>query len=380
MLTTGCGGVNERQIASIEWRQAGALSDGNGQAEHIGLAGPLSGIHNNVLIVGGGANFPDAMPWLGGKKRYYDDIHVFKRSDNGDYSLLKGKRFKMPYRAAYGASCSTVKGVLYAGGENEEGLISTVLLIRYEDRGNEIVFETLPNLPFSVTNASVATDGSKVYLAGGETVDGVSDKLFYLDLNAPPLSWTTLTTLPQPVSHSVLTLQADGSDRSLYLIGGRKKNNNGLTDFFPTNYRFNLAENRWQQMASLPYAISAGTGWSDGDCEILLFGGDAGKTFHRTEELILAISRESDPPTKEMLNQQKAVLQATHPGFSKEILRYDVCSDAWSVIGAMPFDVPVTTTAVVAGDDEVLIPSGEIKAGVRTPRILQGKISFDSLH
>lgn len=133
-------------------------------------------------------------------------------------------------------------------------------------------------------------------------------------------------------------------------------------------------------MASLPYAISAGTGWSDGDCEILLFGGDAGKTFNRTEELILAISREDDPVKKKILNQQKAALQATHPGFSKEILRYDVCGDAWSVIGAMPCDVPVTTTAVVAGDDEVLIPSGEIKAGVRTPRILQGKISFDSHH
>ena len=131
-------------------------------------------------------------------------------------------------------------------------------------------------------------------------------------------------------------------------------------------------------MASLPYPLSAGTAWSDAECNIFLFGGDAGITFNKTEELIFAISKEEDPGKREMLNQQKAALQAAHPGFSGEVLHYNACDDEWSVAGRLPFDAPVTTTAVATRNGEVIIPSGEIRAGVRSPLILQGKFSFDS--
>ena len=377
MLSTGCRGVNERQVAFIEWREAGILPGGDGQAPHPGLAGPVSGMHNNVLIVGGGANFPDSMPWGGGKKRFHDDIYLF-RSDNGRYTLLDDQRFKMPYPVAYGASCSTSKGVLYAGGENESGLLGTVLLIAYDSLENGLIIDRLPDLPFAIANASIATDGKKIYLAGGETGEGMSDKMLYLDLNEANAQWMQLTILPHPVSHSILAFSVNTSRRSLYLIGGRAKNRNRPSDFFNTNYRFDLKNNRWEQMASLLYPLSAGTAWSDAECNIFLFGGDAGMTFNKTEELIFAISKEEDPGKRHMLNQQKASLQAAHPGFSSEILHYNACDDEWSVDGRLPFDAPVTTTAVATRDGEVIIPSGEIRAGVRSPLILQGKFSFDT--
>jgi len=37
-----------------------------------GMAGIIAGAHGGVLIAAGGANFPDKMPWDGGKKIYYD--------------------------------------------------------------------------------------------------------------------------------------------------------------------------------------------------------------------------------------------------------------------------------------------------------------------
>ena len=379
MLSNGCDGVNERQIASIDWQKAGALPAAKGDPVHLGLAGPVSGIHNNMLIIGGGANFPDSMPWKGGKKRYYDDIYVFKK-DKENYRPLNEHCFKTPYPLAYGASCSTSYGVLYAGGENENGLIRTVLLISYDSADKMVVVKTLPDLPFAVANASVATDGRNVYLAGGETAEGVSDQLLHLDLKATDSSWKTLASLPQPISHSVLAATSNGSQSSLYLIGGRKRNQSAPSELFASTYRFDLKENQWFQMASLPYALSAGTGWSGGGCDILLFGGDRGKSFHKTEELNAAILKENDLSKKDSLTQQKNTVQATHPGFSREILRYDACNDSWSVIGTMPFEAPVTTTAVETAEDEVLIPSGEIRAGVRTPFILLGKISFAAKH
>jgi len=38
----------------------------------MGVAGPLAGVDRGMLLVGGGCNFPDSMPWAGGKKKYYN--------------------------------------------------------------------------------------------------------------------------------------------------------------------------------------------------------------------------------------------------------------------------------------------------------------------
>jgi N-acetylneuraminate epimerase len=92
--------------------------------------------------------------------------------------------------------------------------------------------------------------------------------------------------------------------------------------------------------------------------------------------LIAAIHKESNVEKKEILNKEKIHLQSSHPGFSKEVLLYNTLKDEWKVIDSMPFEVPVTTTAI-RWEDGVLIPAGEIKAGVRTPLVWQGKINID---
>jgi N-acetylneuraminic acid mutarotase len=58
------------------------------------------------------------------------------------------------------------------------------------------------------------------------------------------------------------------------------------------------------------------------------------------------------------------------------VLQYNTITDEWKAVGTIPFPVPATTTAVL-WDNEVVIPSGEIRAGVRTPNILVGKIRKD---
>ena len=69
--------------------------------------------------------------------------------------------------------------------------------------------------------------------------------------------------------------------------------------------------------------------------------------------------------------QMKSQLQASHPGFSNEVISYNTRTDEWTSLGSIPFEVPVTTTAIKWGDN-ILIPTGEIKSGVRTPDILKG--------
>ena len=63
----------------------------------LGVAGPFVGIHNDVLILSGGANFPNGVPWektddgFNSPKIYNDQIHVLIKNGN-DYSWRSEER------------------------------------------------------------------------------------------------------------------------------------------------------------------------------------------------------------------------------------------------------------------------------------------------
>src|SRR5262245_30770851 len=104
----------------IHWSIATALPAINGSTKNPGLAGAFIGVHNNVLLSGGGANFPSGMPWEGGKKVYHDEIYVLQKNKAGKFIWIDSGKSKLKTKIAYGASASTVHGVVCIGGENEQ--------------------------------------------------------------------------------------------------------------------------------------------------------------------------------------------------------------------------------------------------------------------
>jgi N-acetylneuraminic acid mutarotase len=88
--------------------------------------------------------------------------------------------------------------------------------------------------------------------------------------------------------------------------------------------------------------------------------------------LLSAIHAEKDEEKKQQFIKEKNQLQINHPGFSKEILVYNSITDKWRSAGQIPFDSPVTTTIVRRGH-VYYIPCGEIRAGIRSTRILKLK-------
>jgi cyclically-permuted mutarotase family protein len=367
--------AQKRQGLSMQWKITTMLPAAKDQAKALGFAGPVAGVHENVMIVAGGANFPDSMPWQGGKKKYYDDVYVYKKENNK--TLLFKKTSKLPSSIAYAASCSSLQGVVYAGGENGNGISNKVFLLKWDKIKSSVIIKDLPDLPVGLTNASATVNGNMVYIAGGETTSAVSDQFFCLDLSNSKEGWKLLPSLPKPVSHAVLAVQTNSNNQCIYLAGGRKKNANGISDLYSSVYEFDLKKNEWKEKSPLPYALSAGTSVTTGSAYLLMFGGDRGNTFHKTESLIVTISSEKDEIKKQELIQQKNHLQASHPGFSKDVLLYNTITDEWTKIGTIPFDSPVTTVAF-KWNSEVIIPGGEIRAGVRTPHILSGKIYFNN--
>lgn len=63
-------------------------------------------------------------------------------------------------------------------------------------------------------------------------------------------------------------------------------------------------------------------------------------------------------------------IYVSHPGFGREVFAYDTMRNSWRVVTRSVAEPQVTTFAVHWGD-EVVIPSGEIRPGVRTPKIVR---------
>ena len=53
----------KKEVNHVDWTTAAQLQNSDGSLS-IGYAGPINGISNEVLIVSGGANFPDKKPSL----------------------------------------------------------------------------------------------------------------------------------------------------------------------------------------------------------------------------------------------------------------------------------------------------------------------------
>jgi N-acetylneuraminate epimerase len=358
--------AQQMKVSDISWNITTQIPSKNKQTPSLGLAGAAVGNTAHKLIIAGGTNFPDKMPWDGGKKSYYNDVFIYDKSLQSLTLITEEEQSKLPFNLAYAAVCSTSKGIVIAGGENENGLSKEVLLLNFEK--GELTVSYLPVLPKSLTNASLINIGNKVYLAGGETENGAMDQFLSLDLNKLSEGWKVLPNLPNEVSHAVLI----STDQDIYLIGGRKRNVGDTSTLYHSVHVFNIRQQRWIAKNSLPYPISAATGIIKRN-NILIFSGDKGETFHQVEHLIAAMDREKDSVKKEVLNQQKITLQANHPGFNRNVLKYDLITGIWTELKTlMPYGT-VTTNAVVI-NDEVIIAGGEIKAGVRTPNIMIGKL------
>lgn len=328
------------------------------EGKQLGYAGPSVGVSGQRLLVMGGANFPDKMPWRGGAKRYYDLVSIFSRSADGHLQCEKSEHLAATF--GYAATCTTPEGVAVIGGENADGARAEAALYFLKD--GAVQTRALPNLPKKMTNGQVVYVDGKLYFAGGENADAVSRAVWVLDL-AKADAWQPLADLPQPTACGVM-LAKNGF---LYMFGGRMRQAGGLSRFYQTTFAYEIAKNEWSEKAPLPGPLAAGSGVVVGS-KLLLLSGDAGEFFHKAETLINAIAVEKDEAKKAQMNEEKALLQESHPGFTPAVLAYDPAANSWQEVSKIPFPGQVTTGSLV-WDDSIYIVNGEIRAGVRTPQI-----------
>ncbi len=333
----------------------------------LGLAGPIAGAHGDVLIAGGGANFPEPAKTsnrpnaLG--KVYWDDVFVMRR----DGTWLD-QTFRLPKSIAYAATLSTPRGVLVIGGEGFSGgpngtargkleLFSDVFYLRYD--AGRLDIEYLPSLPRPMSYAVAGIVDDVVYVAQGGDFYG-------LDLARPRTGWKRLPAWPGDPRDVAVGVAQGGR---FFLLSGRAKTSGGWR-FYRDAYAYDPEANAWERVADLPWSVTAGLAYPVGDRYILVVGGD--KDLDRwnliQEQTALREAQEKGSPAWNEHNDAITWIYDHHIGFNTELLLYDVRRDSWRVAGRFPGPPAVTTPAVVWGDDLVAV-SGEIRPGVRTPRV-----------
>ena len=320
--------------SKLQWRQASALPDARG------VASPFAGLHGSTLLVGGGANFPDRLPWEGGQKVWYDRVWALDRID-GTWRDAG----QLPRPVGYGVSISTSDGLVCIGGSDAERHYSEVFRLTLRD--NKLETKPLPPLPRRVANACGAMLGQTIYVAGGLESPNATSTLktfFALDLAASTPQWKELAAWP---GSSRMLAVAAVQDGSFFLVSGTdfsadaagKPERRYLADAY--RYQPQLG---WNRIADIPHPVVAAPSPAPtiGPSQFLIIGGDDGSKVG------------FQPPQN-------------HPGFPNRVLAYDTFTNVWSEVGMTP--APRVTAPTVKWGGQWLIVSGEQRPGIRSPEI-----------
>jgi len=366
---------DEKEL-NLHWFDFPAIPPPVGELIQPGLAGPISGADGNYLMVAGGSNFENGMPWRGGLKKYHDEIYLLEKKSETDYSWKQAAE-KLPFPMAYSACVSMPQGVVSIGGEDEHRAVKDVFLFSFQD--GQINRKNLPDLPRALSSASAVAIGSEIYVAGGLEALGASNAFYSLDLKNSKAGWAKLPGLQVALSHAVVVSQQDGSEKCIYVIGGRNKSNE-ISTFLSSVLKYSPSSKKWSHEGDIisnrkAVKLSAGTGIAFGSHHIVLFGGDPGIFYNRTEKLNIEIEKAQGKDEKQKLRMEKEVMLTNHPGFSREVLVYNTISKIWERVGEIAYESPVTTIAFV-WDGKVVIPSGEVRPGIRTPQILVANLQL----
>ncbi len=395
--------------SKLTWK---ALPDLPGK---LGVAGPFAGVHNGALIVAGGANFPEGVPWrstaegYNSPKVYHDTIDVI--TPDGDGYKVVTSETKLPQVIGYGVSIPTKDGVICIGGEWKKNVrdeatkkydstmhLSAKVFMLSHDNDVISVDSDFPDLPKGTTAASGALVGGKIYIAGGDSGDGATKNFWVLDLakrGSDEFKWEAKTPWDGPArTHLIAVSQSDGAADCLYTFSGRMKDESGQWHMLADAHKFNPKTDEWTKLPDIqpkgdtqPRCVMAGTAAAVGANSLLIFGGANGQRFITlqglTAQINAAVGAENFGAAATLTAEQQKI-QDEHNGFSRDVLIFNTVTGKWREFAKFKEDsrsatAPgatdqvaigshVTTTAVKWGDS-IIIPSGESSPGIRTPNI-----------
>ncbi len=343
-LCTATVAADRDSAGMLSWQELPSLPN------ELGVAGPFVGVHNDALVVAGGANFPN--PVWENDKQWLDQVHVLVRQGEGQarqYVWQGGG--KLPRPIAYGAAVSTKQGIVCIGGSDAGDTFAEVFLLQVDAETGKISIIPYPDLPLPCAFGSATLAGEKIYLAGGQrgqSLDTAMANFWSLDLskreNPAEFVWQQHPDVPWSSRALNITVrQHDGYRDGVYVISGRRQQGEQI-EFLKDVWQYTPDTGSWRKRHDAPQCVMAGTGIEHGQSHLFVLGGADGSLFHRTDQL-----------------------RDNHPGFPKQAFAYHTITDTWASAGPTPQNH--VTTIAVKWDDAIIVPSGEIRPRVRSPKV-----------
>ncbi len=341
--------ISTNLISSEKYFQFSALPGlppNSGYTTQTGLAGTYTGMDDGVLIVAGGANFPDKMPWDGGTGKYYNEIFILRKNPAGEYTWEKVAE-RIPSASGYGGAVETSFGLLCFGGNTASGSISESWFIDYRPGSGNVEIKPGPALPVPLYDFAFARVDGNIYVAGG--VSGLSaasgNHFFRLNITGSnPGGWKWEALPPwegKPRSNAVGAGQSNGEINCFYLSSGSNVQPGRYPEILHDAHVYNPNLNQWSVISEgiqKRFPFMAGTAFPVGAATIIFTSG--------TDGVMMAFNT-----------------------ITKELY----------AAGQLPGAGQLNTRAVKWGN-EVFIPSGEVRPGIPTPGTLKITINKSNRH
>jgi len=314
-----------------DWFQLAPLPD------PLGVAGPFAGVTGDGLLVAGGANFPEKPPWEGGKKIWSQTVWWLEKPE-GPWQKVG----EVPSPRGYGVSVSHGNSVICVGGSDKAGHHADCFRLRVQK--GKWTMEKLPPLPSPLANACGSLLGDVLYCIGGQAAPDSppSRQLLALDLTQPEKGWRVEAPLP---GRGRILAAAGADTTNLVVAGGVDLIGAGTgapkREYLKDVWAYSAAKG-WSRLADLPKPLAASPSAMPFRLgRLLLLGGDDGT--------------------------QIGMAPQAHRGFDRGVLLYNPHLNVWEKAGEIP--VAHVTVPAVSWKDLVVVPSGEVRPGVRSPRI-----------
>tara|TARA_R110002012_G_scaffold318604_1_gene537323 strand:- start:1859 stop:4477 length:2619 start_codon:yes stop_codon:yes gene_type:complete len=366
-----------QEVSKLSIEDMPSLPSEDSSEKSIGYAGMFGGRTNGVILAAGGANFPNGLPWEGGKKVWSNRIYIFQ-DGQWRFSLKK-----LPIPLAYSASVSTEKGVLIIGGNTESSSSDLVFLLSYDANSAEIDLTEYPKLPEKLANSDAVVIDDFVYVVGGNGLEGSTNSFYRLSLESPQ-NWEKLVDFPGlPRALHSIAVQETQTNKKIFVIGGRSEVKGEKSKMITNYLSFDLKEQKWKDEGDLLIdgkvrVLMGASVETMGSMHVMVYGGSDEVLFNELETIALQLnSNPIDSIINKLTNRRDDILNY-HQGFSKEILAYNTITKKWFVYDTLEVKIPVTALSFKDKDDFIVV-SGEVSPGIRTPNVQRFKIA-DAVH
>ena len=391
---------------ALEWSAGFSLPPQEDGRAAIGVGSPFAGEHLGAVLLAGGSNFPDEPLLKGGKKHYRSEIYALLP---GSTNWMLAGRLSQP--VAEGMSVTTPRGVVCVGGSTDGIATARAILLTWDAEQKRAVEAGLPDFPCGVRLAAAAARGNRVYVAGGEYAEALPSDAWTLDLDAPQTGWRPMPSLPgakgrmQPVA---FVQNGDQKRTYLHVVGGYSTHADGgmqaLTDGFAYDLLQSADKGHWRPVSpavaggqrsedsgqrsavrepasglrpptSGAWPLIGATCVTSGDQHVLFFGGLDAEYFDDNQRKMAALTGAA----REV--QRLAYQSAVPTTWNRQVLAYHTVTDRWFALGEVPFPPVVGGAAVKRADGSVVLASGEVQPGIRTPVCAVGRfVRYRTFH